>query len=79
VVRVSIEVRNGATRFRVGIQASSIQRGISLVGNAFHSADGDVRVVFPIDPEGFFVEDALAEEGPIEGGKLQDDQEELAA
>jgi hypothetical protein len=64
VIRVSIEVRNGATRLRVGVQASSIQRAISLVGNAFHSA-GDLRVVFPIDPEGFFVEDDLRADGPI--------------
>jgi hypothetical protein len=78
VVRVSIEVRNGATRFRVGIQASSIQRGISLVGNAFHSAD-DVRVVFPIDLEGFFVEDALRADGLIRSSKLQEGEEKLAA
>jgi hypothetical protein len=36
-------------------------------------------VVFPIDPEGFFVADALAAEGLIEGGKPQKEQDELAA
>ncbi len=76
MIRISIEVRNGATWFRVGVQATSIQRAISLVGNVFHSA-GDVRVVFPIDPEGFFVEDVLGAEGLIERAKPQ--EEELAA
>jgi hypothetical protein len=79
VIRVSIEVRNGATTLRVGVQARSIQRAVSLVGNAFHSADGDVRVVFPIDPEGFFVEDALRVDGLIRSSKLQEGEEKLAA
>jgi hypothetical protein len=69
VVKVSIEVRSGATRFRVKVQASSIQRAASLVGG-LHPAS-DVRIVFPIDPEGFFLEDALAQEGLIETGESQ--------
>jgi hypothetical protein len=78
VVRVSIEVHSGATRFRVRVQASSIQRAASLV-RGLHPAS-DVRVVFPIDPEGFFVEDVFAKEGLIEGGKPQEEQQdELAA
>ena len=74
VVRVSVEVRNGAARFRVGVQASSIQSALNLV-KGFYSAS-DVKVLFPIDPEGFFVEDALAAEGLIERVKPQ--EEELA-
>ena len=77
MIRVSVEVRNGATHFRVGIQASSIKRAIDLV-KAFYSAC-DVRVIFPIDPEGFFVEDALGAEGLIERGKPQEEKEKLAA
>jgi hypothetical protein len=67
VVRVSIEVRNGTARFRVRVQASSIQGAVSLV-RGLHPAN-DVRVVFPIDPGGFFVEDALAQEGLIKTGE----------
>src|SRR5215212_4269263 len=52
VVKVSVEVRNGAARFRVGVQASSIQRALNLVKGIYSSSD--VKVVFPIDPEGFF-------------------------
>jgi hypothetical protein len=75
MVRVSIEVRSGAARFRVGVQASSIQRAVSVV-KGLHSAS-DVRVIFPIDPEAFFIEDALAQEGLIEAGKSH--KTELAA
>jgi hypothetical protein len=74
VVRVSVEVKNGAARFRVGVHATSIQGAINLV-KAFYFT-GDVRVIFPIDPEEFFVEDAFAREGLIEVGKTQ---EKLAA
>jgi hypothetical protein len=74
VVRVSIEVRSGAARFRVGIQASSIQRAVSLAKGLYSATD--VQVIFPIDAEGFFVKNAFAKEGLIEEGKTQ---EELAA
>lgn len=67
MIRVSIEVRNGAARFGVGIQASSIHRAINLVKTLYSTSD--VRVRFPIDPEDFFVEDALAAEGLTERGK----------
>jgi hypothetical protein len=53
VIRVIIEVSDGATWFNVALQAENIQRAVSLVA-ARHRA-GDVRVRFPIDPEGFFV------------------------
>jgi len=53
MVKVSIEVRSGATRFSVAVQAESIQRALSLV--AARHPDGDCRVKFPIDAEGFFV------------------------
>jgi hypothetical protein len=77
MVRVAIEVRSGVARFRVGIQSSSIQRAVSLAQNLYSASD--VRVIFPIDPEGFFVEDVLVKEGLIEGGKPQQEHDELAA
>jgi hypothetical protein len=78
MVRVSIEVRIGVARLRVGIQASSIQRAVSLVQRLYSASD--VRVVFPIDPEVFFVEDGLcAEEVLIRSGKPQEREEVLAA
>ena len=64
MVRVSIEVRSGTASFRVGVQAESIRRAVSLVEGSY--AAGDVRVIFPIAPEGFFVKDVAAQAGRIE-------------
>jgi hypothetical protein len=77
MVKVSIEVRSGAARFDVGVQAESIQRAVDLVKGSYSASD--VKVVFPIDPEGFFVADALAAEGLIHRSNFQEQKEELAA
>ena len=52
MVRVTVEVRNGASRFEVTVRAQSISRALGLVAARY--PEGDARVVFPIDPEGFF-------------------------
>jgi hypothetical protein len=52
MIKVSVEVRSGAARFRVGVQAQSISRALSVVGARFPTSE--VRVEFPIDPDGFF-------------------------
>jgi hypothetical protein len=69
VVRLSIEVRNGAARFGVAVRAESIRRALSIVGNRYPG--GEVEVEFPIDPEGFFVKDPAATEGPVEFEKRE--------
>jgi hypothetical protein len=53
VIKVSVEVREGTALFRVAVQAESIGRAMSIV-NAGHPGR-DARVVFPIDPEEFFI------------------------
>jgi hypothetical protein len=53
MIKVSVEVREGAACFRVGVRAESIDRAVSIVRG--HHPDRNVRVVFPIDPDGFFV------------------------
>ena len=53
MVRISVEVRSGATRFRVGVQARSIREALVMVAGRY--PQGDVRVAFPIEPESFFV------------------------
>jgi len=65
MVKVSVEVRSGAARFRVGVQAQSIRQALGVVGARYpHS---EVRVIFPIEPEGFFVEGrAAARAGLVE-------------
>ena len=63
MVKVSIEVRSGAARFDVAVQAESIQRAMSLVRGRYPK--GSVKVRFPIEPESFFVEDRRARSGIV--------------
>lgn len=54
MIRVTVEVREGATSRRLAITAPSIVRALELaqVGEPGRTA----RVLFPIDPDEFFVE-----------------------
>jgi hypothetical protein len=61
MVRVSVEVRKGAVSFDVAIRAESIRRAVSIAQGRY--PEETVRVRFPIDPEGFFVEDLIAQAG----------------
>ncbi len=58
MVNVSVEVSSGAARFKVAVRAESIRRALSLVAGQYPK--GKVRVEFPIESEGFFVEDPAA-------------------
>jgi hypothetical protein len=62
MVKVSVEVRSGTARFRVGVQARSIREALSLVGAKYPNRE--VRVAFPIEPERFFVQ-----QSPVLAGK----------
>ena len=59
MIRVSIEVREGAAPSRTTVQAESIPEAVSITRGRYPGRD--VRVIFPIDPEEFFIE------GPAEG------------
>jgi hypothetical protein len=63
MVRVSIEVHDGAARFGVAVQAENIQRALNLAAARY--PHGRVRIRFPIDPEGFFVEESTARAGVV--------------
>ena len=63
MVRVSIEVDTSAARFALTVRAESIGRALGLAEALYPGADA--RVVFPIEPEGFFVEDPAARPGPV--------------
>ena len=63
MVRVSVEVRSGTARFRVGVQARSIREALSLVGGKCPHCE--VRVAFPIGPERFFVQGSPALAGIV--------------
>ena len=64
MVKVSIEVRSGAARFRVGVRARSIPEALSLV--AGRHPGRSCRVKFPIEAEGFFVQELAALAGIVE-------------
>ena len=53
MIRISIQVSSGTARFRVAVQAESIERAVEYVARQYL---GKVcEVAFPIDPETFFV------------------------
>jgi hypothetical protein len=58
MAKISIEVRSGAVRFAVGVQAHTIQQALDFVATRY---PGNVaRVKFPIDLAGSSVEDRAA-------------------
>ena len=58
MIRVSMEVREGAALSRARVQAESIREAVSITRGRYPGRD--VRVIFPIDAENFFIE-GLAE------------------
>jgi len=52
-VRISVELRSGTARFRVGVQARAIRKALSVVGG--EHPQGVVEVAFPVEPEGLSV------------------------
>jgi hypothetical protein len=64
MVRISVEISSGAARFRVSVQAQSIERALEIVQR--QNPDKDCKVRFPIDAEPFFVEeDSAAKVGTV--------------
>jgi coproporphyrinogen III oxidase-like Fe-S oxidoreductase len=58
MIRISVQVSSGTARFRVAVQAESIERALETVARQYSSKV--CEVTFPIDPETFFVEDTVA-------------------
>ena len=63
MIKISIEVRSGAARFKVASQAESIERALEIAKR--YNSGKECKVEFPIDPEGFFVEDDLSRGGVV--------------
>ena len=59
MIKVSMEVGEGATLSRATVQAESIREAVSITRGRYPGRD--VRVIFPIDAEDFFIV------GPAEG------------
>lgn len=53
MITVSIEIRSASARFRVTVAAEGIEQALSLTRARY--AGDEVRVIFPIEPETFFV------------------------
>jgi hypothetical protein len=58
MITISVQVSSGLARFRVMVQAESIERALEIV--ARQNPGKECEVTFPIDPETFFVEDPVA-------------------
>ncbi len=54
MIRVSMEVREETAPSRATVQAESIREAVNIARRRYPGRD--VRVIFPIDPETFFVE-----------------------
>ena len=66
MIKISIEVKSGDARFKVALLAESIEGALEMAKR--YNPGKECRVVFPIDPEGFFVEDDLGRGGVV--GKI---------
>ena len=53
MIRVAVEIREGALTHRTRVIAPSIERALKIAGGG--KPGRSVRLVFPIDPEAFFV------------------------
>ena len=58
MIRISVEVGRGAARYKVAVQAESIERALKIVER--QNPGCEAKVAFPIDPEVFFVWDTAA-------------------
>jgi hypothetical protein len=63
MIKVSMEVREGAALSTATVQAESIREAVNITRRRYPGRD--VRVMFPIDPEDFFKD--FFTEGPAEG------------
>ena len=53
MICVTVEIHEGALAHRARVTAPSIERALKIVGGG--KPDRRVRLVFPIDPEAFFI------------------------
>jgi hypothetical protein len=63
MIKISIEVKSGAARFKVASQAESIERALEIAKR--YNSGKECKVVFPSGPEVFFVEDNLSKGGVV--------------
>jgi hypothetical protein len=66
MIKIGIEVRSSAARFKVVLVAESIEGALEMAKR--YNPGKKCKVVFPIDPESFFVENDLGRGGVV--GKI---------
>lgn len=66
MIKVSVEVLSGISRFEVDVWARSIEGAVGLVNARYPG--GDAKVVFPIDGENFFAKGPLPASGLVLAG-----------
>jgi hypothetical protein len=59
MICVTVEIRDGALTRRVQFTSSSIARALELAGEG--KPGRRMRLVFPIDPEAYFVPEGVAQ------------------
>jgi hypothetical protein len=70
MIKVRVEVHEEDALFSLPVQAESINRAVTIMKERHPSRD--VRVVFPIDPQAFFVEGSKEiGAGPSESRRLR--------
>jgi hypothetical protein len=63
MIKVSIDVKSGGAKFKVAVKAESIEGALEAAKR--HSPGQECKVVFPIDPEVFFVGDEIGKGGVV--------------
>jgi hypothetical protein len=63
MIKIAIEVRSSAARFKVALVAESIEGALEIAKR--YNPGKECQVVFPIDPENFFVENDLGRGGVV--------------
>jgi hypothetical protein len=66
MLKITIEVRSSAARFKVGVVAESIGGALEMTKR--YNPAKECKVVFPINPQSFFVGDDLERGGVV--GKI---------
>ena len=70
MVKVSLEVCSEGAHFDVAVRAESLERAVNLVEGRYPGRN--IRVKFPINPEGFFVKDPAARSGIVGFDRLDE-------
>jgi hypothetical protein len=63
MIRISVQVSSGLARFRVMVQAESIERALEIARR--QNPGKECEVTFPIDPEAFFVREPVVLVEPL--------------